>query len=154
MSFNGLFKVSPYLLLLVLLASLSLPACSSARKELGLIPPMEEVEAMTYFIADNLELEQDQIFKVREIVKQSIDMKIRIYNQYRNRTLEIQERQRVRMDRFDYQIELLLNSDQQKKYRKVLRKAIRNKEFSRTSEQEKEQFLRPNNSNYQSPATY
>jgi len=105
---------------------------------------MEEVEAMTYFIADYLECDKEQVHKIRDVVKTNLEIKGRIYQHYYNRPLEIQERHKERMDKFDHQIEAVLTEPQRVKYHKELRRAIRGKEFAINRDQQQEQFLRPN----------
>ncbi|MCB2200319.1 hypothetical protein KQI63_12995 [bacterium] len=109
-----------WLLLGVLLFTL-VAGCASQRYRDAVIPPMEETEAMLAFIGEDLQLNEEQLRKLRGIVTENAKIKRNIRMQYRSRPLEVREATDARIDKFERKLGAILTPEQRKLFGALMR---------------------------------
>lgn len=128
MSFRSFLATRIQALLLGALILALFSGCASQRYRDAVIPPMEEIEAMLAFISEDLQLDDEQVRKLRGIVTENAEVKQNIRMQYRGRPLEIREATDARLDKFERKLGAILTPEQRKLFG-ALNRAIQRSEL-------------------------
>lgn len=116
--------------LLVLAAAFAMQGCVPLFTESEPVPPMEQVEALTTYIGDELNLTEEQRHSVRRIIMENLQIKRRIHQQYAGRPMELEDAHQSRLRKFENQVHaVLLKQELREKWDKVA-KRIRARELS------------------------